>query len=345
MFYSLYKMSPLVAALALAACGGGEDNANSTNVTTSTNITISTDNQQAVATEVASNAIQFANSTLASANVSVVSAASLSKRAASVALMAQATETATTRDGISIGVGAPQNCVGGGTATANYGDTNSNNEWDNNESGTLVFTNCVIEAGVVFNGSMARTYSKTVILGSGGSTTQTTKLTPTSLKISVNGVATELVSGQINVVTTTTSTSQSDNYKTTALKVKVTQNSKVANFTVEEDVNVIRSPLTAATKTVTGSGKITADNAKINGYVSFTISESEPMVISTTEPISVTSGQLVITGSRQTALYISFGTPSAQQVTLQLKQDGANVGFGKIVDVGVLIQQASTAAQ
>jgi hypothetical protein len=342
----LLKTTSLTCAVLLAACGGGSDD-NMAVVNTSTQATITADNQQSIAAEVSANALQFSSSALASTNVAVASQITGSSANATpdirvllTTLSAEfaATATPVAPQATAASVSTPLTaCVGGGTATATYEDANNNTQWDNNESGNISFSACVVASGFTVNGQMARTYSKAIAVGEGGNTTQNTKLTFTNLKMSINSISTELVSGKVDINSITTITSQTDNYKTTALKVQVKQNAKTANFTLEEEVGFVRSPLNAAMKTVTGTGKITSDNTNINGFIGFAISDFEPIVMSSTEPVTVTSGQMVISGSGGTALYITFGMPNPQTATLQVKKDGQNVGTPKEVSVSALL--------
>ncbi|PTQ90626.1 hypothetical protein [Agitococcus lubricus] len=343
----IIKYSPLVLALSLAACGGGSDDSNPSSGTTQNLTTaISTANQSMVAAEVTSNALNFSRSTLGDISSATFAVAQDNQGAETLNLRVLLTDIrqimrdsaqATTPQVLAAAVSLDENCAISGKKNSSYDDKNGNQAWDVTESGTVTFTNCVMQSGgVTLNGAVKDEWLAESL------TSTTDKFTFVNLKASLNSVSTELVSGVVSYTETTTgnlqnSTLQStDRYVTTDLKVKATQNAKTENFTLNEDISLSQSSPNLNLLTITGSGVISSDNQHINGSIKFDI--TTPIVMDTTaNPVTVSAGQMTISGSGGTALYLSFATPSTGQVTLQLKKDGANVGAGQVIDVQTLL--------
>lgn len=347
------KILSLATALTFVGCGGGSgDNAfvSSNNPTT----VISAANQQLVAAEVSSNALQFTGNTLgsiASAALGVVVEPTntevmpdmrlivvnlrqlMHNKAQPLAPQVVAAEVVTT-----------ENCFAGGTQKVSFEDKNANQDWGVNETGTVIFSNCIMQTGgVALNGSVKDEF----LLDN--ATTTTDRFTFTNLKASLNGVSSELVSGVVTYTETITGSFQnstlqsSDHYVTQALKVKVTQNSFSENFTLDEDVTLSQSSPDLSKETITGSGSISSDNANINGSIKFNI--TTPIVVNSTTPVTTTSGQMTISGSGGTALYVTFAMPDTGSVTMQLTKDGANVGTQKTVPVATILASVTSAVE
>ena len=349
--YSI-KTVPFLIAITLAGCGGGSSD---NTVVTSNNPTtaISAANQQLVAAEVSSNALHFTGNTLGSIASAALGVAEQpankditpDMRLIVVNLRELMYNKAQplTPQVVSAEVVNTENCFAGGTLKVSFDDRNSNTDWDVNETGTVVFSNCVMQTnGVALNGSVKDEY----LLDN--ATTTTDRFTFTNLKASLNGIVSELVSGVATYTETITGSFQnstlqsSDHFVTQALKVKVTQNSVTENFTLDEDLTLSQSLPDLTKETITGSGSISSDNANINGSIKFNI--TTPIVVNSTTPVTASSGQMTISGSGGTALYVTFAMPDTGSVTMQLTKDGANVGTQKTVPVATILASVTSAA-
>lgn len=336
MSHSAFKVLPLILALGLAACGGGSDDSTSTTVKTSgATGTITTDNQTVVATEVADNAFAFSTSTLSQTNVAV--SVGTTEAAPNMGQFINQV----VQDGITIVVQNPATatltpvttCAGGGTATLTYDDKNANEQWDETESGSFVFANCVLTTGAVVNGKLDETYTR---IAANGEVGKQYSLVFTNLKMTKGTVSSELVSGSMGFTDKTSATTASKLYKTTELKVKVSGSKVTENFSLNEDIAITNALSNTTVKTITGNGSIKTDNANINGSVTFKISDSEPVVIDTVAK-KANSGLMTISDSNGLVLYVSFAVPEAGSVTLQLKKDDANVGKSVVIPVSTLM--------
>ena len=348
-----YNALSVVLGLSLVGCGGGDSSINSTSTTTITEA-----NQTFVAAEVSTNALQFTGNlvssvalvafgtdektpqTLASQNVRLV----LADMPQVIRQNAQAVVPQALSDGIIVSVTGNQNCAGGGIKKTIFDDKNGNQQWDVYETGTATFFNCTLQVGgVTLNGVI---YDEFLLENS---TTTTDKLTFKNLKINnTNGTVVELASGIVVYSETITGNIQNlslkstDQFVTQNLTVKVTATNQLASFVLNEDVSFSQSAPNLNLKTISGNGVIDSDNVNFKGAVKFDI--TTPIVVSVTEPVSVSAGQMVITGSGDTVLYVSFATPNTSNATLQLKKDGVNVGNPKVVSASVLLSGVSEAS-
>lgn len=337
------KISPLVFALNLVACGGGSSDAvviASNNPTTA----ISAANQQLVAAEVSANALKFTGNTLGSIADAALSVATESANAEAIPnmrlivvslrdLMRNKAQPLTPQV-VAAEVVTTDSCVAGGTMKTTFDDKNANTEWDVNETGTVSFSNCVMQTdGSVINGSVKDEF----LLESPTMTTD--RFTFTNFKVSFKSLTSELVSGTATYTKTTTGSLQNatlksaDHFVTQALKVKMTVGSggQSENFTLDEDVTFSQSSPNLTLQTITGTGSINSDNTNINGSVKFDI--TTPIVVTSSEQTTVSSGQMTISGSGGTALYLTFAMPDTGSVTMKLTKDGAPVGTQKTVSV------------
>lgn len=354
MIHFVYKVLPILLTVSLVGCGGSGDNivVNSNSPTT----TITETNQTFVAAEVSNNALQFTDNLLGGVTLTVLAFDEQTPQTIAnhnmrliVADMrqimrqdAQAVVPQTLADGIVISVTANKSCASGGTKKTVFDDKNGNKQWDVNETGTVTFVNCTLQAGgVTLNGTVIDEF----LLDSLSTTTD--KFTFANLKASSGGMVSELVSGTVMYSETITGSIQNlslkstDQFVTQNLKVKVTQNNKAANFILNEDVSFSQSAPNLNLKAMSGRGVIDSDNINIKGSVKFDI--TTPIVVSVTEPVNVSAGQMVITGSGGTVLYVSFATPNTNSATLQLKKDGVNVGIPKVVSASGLLAGVSAA--
>ena len=354
MIHFFYKVLPILLTVSLVGCGGGDSSITSTPTTT-----ITEENQTFVAAEVSTNALQFtgnllgsvalvafgadekAQQTLASQNVSLI----VSDMPQIIRQNAQAVVPQALSDGIVVSITGNQNCAGGGTKKTVFDDKNGNQQWDVYETGTATLLNCTLQVigGVTLNGVVNDEFLLDSL------TTTTDKLTFKNLKISnSSAAAVELVSGTVVYSETITGNIQNlslkstDQFVTQNLTVKVTSPNQLANFILNEDVSFSQSAPNLNLKAISGSGVIDSDNINFKGAVKFDI--TTPIVVSVTEPVSVSAGQMVITGSGGTVLYVSFATPNTNSATLQLKKDGVNVGNPKVVSASGLLAGVSAAA-
>jgi|GEM_PF-5376340 len=349
-----YNALSVVLGLSLVGCGGGDSSINSTPTTTITEA-----NQTFIAAEVSTNALQFTGNllgsvalvafgtdektpqTLASQNVRLI----VSDIPQMIRQNAQAVVPQALSDGIVVSITGNQNCAGGGTKKTIFDDKNGNQQWDVYETGTATFFNCTLQVigGVTLNGVVNDEFLLDSL------TTTTDKLTFKNLKISnSSGAAVELVSGTVVYSETITGNIQNlslkstDQFVTQNLTVKVTATNQLASFILNEDVSFSQSAPNLNLKTISGNGVIDSDNINFKGAVKFDI--TTPIVVSVTEPVSVSAGQMVITGSgdTDTVLYVSFATPNTSSATLQLKKDGVNVGNPKVVSASGWLSGVST---
>ncbi len=333
------KVTPLASTLLLAACGGGSSTTVSSN---GPSIDINSTNQQAVATEVNSNALQFTgsvlNDTLQGISIDSDAADHVNLRKLITTLRQQLHLRAhpVQAQAVASSVTENDNCDFGGTVTQVYSDNNNNNEWDASESGSVTFTNCIISSdGVKISGSMQDDYLSQNLA------TAVDQLTFNNLIVSKGAIATNIALGSVISTNTLTgsvmnnSLQSSDNYLTKNLSVTVSQGAKNESFTLNEDLTFTQSSPDISKQTISGHGSIKSNNANINGQVTFDI--TTPIVVSVTQPITVSAGQMTVSGTGGTALYISFATPTTGTATLQVKKDGQNVGNPKEVPVATLL--------
>lgn len=352
MNYFLYKVLPVVLAVSLVGCGDSDSNVSSNTPT----ITITEANQVLIAAEVGNNALQFSSNLLGSvafvafgtnATPQIISSQSVPVVMADMRHVirkdAQAVVPQALADGIVIGINEQNNCAGGGTKKTVFDDKNGNKQWDVYETGTATFITCTLQTGgVTLNGVVNDEF----LLDS--ATTTKDKLTFKNLKINAGSGTVELVSGTTMYTETVTGSIQNvslksiDQFVSQNLKVKVTLNNQVTSFILNEDVSFAQSAPNFNLKSISGSGVIDSDNNNFKGTVSFDI--TTPIVVSVTEPVSVSAGQMVITGSSGTVLHVSFATPNTNSATLQLKKDGVNVGNPKVVSASVLLAGVSEAS-
>lgn len=340
----MYKYSPIMFAMCLVACGGGgSDNSNNSS---SNNTTITVNSQQAVATEVVSNSLLMSGTVLESTNVAVASQSltqnalnqSLAMRELINGLKIQVEQdavavlpqvlAATTASTKSLAVCAT------GSADANYTDSNGNGEWDVNESGSVVFTNCVVSSGFTLNGKFTETYTG----GTKKSPTNETSLVFENLVASKDGFSNNLVSGQALITTTITTSGTTERYKTTDLKIATTANSKTVTSIVNEDLTIVEA-FNSTNEIITGSGTLNSSSTNIGGTVEFTITKD--ITLSTVEPISITTGQMTIKAASGASLLVDFATPTTGSVTLTLTVAG-QTSAPKVVNVSEIIQAAAT---
>lgn len=340
MSQTLFKASSLTCALWLAACGGGSSN--STVNSNGPTVDISSSNQQAVATEVNSNALQFTGSVLddtlqsISIDSTAVDHVNLRKLITTLRQQLHLQAHPVQAQAVASSITVTDNCDFGGTVTQVYNDNNNNNEWDASESGSVTFTNCTISAdGVKISGSMQDDYVSQNLA------TAVDQLTFNNLTVSKGVISTNIASGSVTSTNTLTgsvmsnSLQSSDNYLTKNLSVTVSQGAKSESFTLNEDLTLTQSSPDISKQTISGHGSIKSNNANINGQVTFDI--TTPIIVSVAQPMTVTAGQMTISGSGGTALYISFATPTTGTATLQVKKDGQNVGNPKEVPVATLL--------
>lgn len=341
----MYKYSPIVLAICLAACGGGSDDSSNSNATNTTP-TISLETQQAIASEVVSNALLMSGTVLESTNVAVASqitgqqaiSQSLAMRDLVSSLKLEVEQQATPSQpqvlaaAIATGTKTLPSCSSG-SADATFTDSNGNGEWDVNESGSVVFTNCVVSSGFTLNGKFTETYTG----GTKKSPTNETSLVFENLVASKDGFSNKLISGTARILTTLTKTGTTENYKTTDLSIETTANSKTVASTLNEDLTIVET-LGSTTEVITGYGSLKSSSTNINGTLEFVISKD--ITLSTVDPISITAGQLTIKATTAASLVVDFATPSKQQVTLTLTAGGQT--SSKVVDMSAIIQAAAT---
>lgn len=341
----MYKYSPIVLAICLAACGGGSDDSSNSNATNTTP-TISLETQQAIASEVVSNALLMSGTVLESTNVAVASqitgqqtiSQSLAMRDLVSSLKLEVEQQATPSQpqvlavAIATGTKTLPSCSSG-SADATFTDSNGNGEWDINESGSVVFTNCVVSSGFTLNGKFSETYTG----GTKKSPTNETKLVFENLVAAKDGFSNKLVSGQALITTTLTSSGTTEKYKTTDLKIETTANNKTVTSILNEDLTIVEA-FNSTNEVITGSGSLKSSSTNINGTLEFVISKD--ITLSTVDPISITAGQLTIKATTAASLVVDFATPSTQQVTLTLTAGGQT--SSKVVDMSAIIQAAAT---
>ena len=341
----MYKYSPIVLAICLAACGGGSDDSSNSNATNTTP-TISLETQQAIASEVVSNALLMSGTVLESTNVAVASqitgqqaiSQSLAMRDLVSSLKLEVEQQATPSQpqvlaaAIATGTKTLPSCSSG-SADATFTDSNGNGEWDINESGSVVFTNCVVSSGFTLNGKFSETYTG----GTKKSPTNETKLVFENLVAAKDGFSNKLVSGQALITTTLTSSGTTEKYKTTDLNIETTANNKTVTSILNEDLTIVEA-FNSTNEVITGSGSLKSSSTNINGTLEFVISKD--ITLSTVDPISITAGQLTIKATTAASLVVDFATPSKQQVTLTLTAGGQT--SSKVVDMSAIIQAAAT---
>lgn len=341
----MYKYSPIVLAICLVACGGGSDDSSNSNATNTTP-TISLETQQAIASEVVSNALLMSGTVLESTNVAVASqitgqqaiSQSLAMRDLVSSLKLEVEQQATPSQpqvlaaAIATGTKTLPSCSSG-SADATFTDSNGNGEWDINESGSVVFTNCVVSSGFTLNGKFSETYTG----GTKKSPTNETKLVFENLVAAKDGFSNKLVSGQALITTTLTSSGTTEKYKTTDLNIETTANNKTVTSILNEDLTIVEA-FNSTNEVITGSGSLKSSSTNINGTLEFVISKD--ITLSTVDPISITAGQLTIKATTAASLVVDFATPSKQQVTLTLTAGGQT--SSKVVDMSAIIQAAAT---
>lgn len=341
----MYKYSPIVLAICLVACGGGSDDSSNSNATNTTP-TISLETQQAIASEVVSNALLMSGTVLESTNVAVASqitgqqaiSQSLAMRDLVSSLKLEVEQQATPSQpqvlaaAIATGTKTLPSCSSG-SADATFTDSNGNGEWDINESGSVVFTNCVVSSGFTLNGKFSETYTG----GTKKSPTNETKLVFENLVAAKDGFSNKLVSGQALITTTLTSSGTTEKYKTTDLNIETTANNKTVTSILNEDLTIVEA-FNSTNEVITGSGSLKSSSTNINGTLEFVISKD--ITLSTVDPISITAGQLTIKATTAASLVVDFATPSKQQVTLTLTVGGQT--SSKVVDMSAIIQAAAT---
>lgn len=341
----MYKYSPIVLAICLVACGGGSDDSSNSNATNTTP-TISLETQQAIASEVVSNALLMSGTVLESTNVAVASqitgqqaiSQSLAMRDLVSSLKLEVEQQATPSQpqvlaaAIATGTKTLPSCSSG-SADATFTDSNGNGEWDINESGSVVFTNCVVSSGFTLNGKFSETYTG----GTKKSPTNETKLVFENLVAAKDGFSNKLVSGQALITTTLTSSGTTEKYKTTDLNIETTANNKTVTSILNEDLTIVEA-FNSTNEVITGSGSLKSSSTNINGTLEFVISKD--ITLSTVDPISITAGQLTIKATTAASLVVDFATPSKQQVTLTLTAGGQT--SSKVVDMSAIIQPAAT---
>ena len=301
------KVAPFIVTLTLAACGGGSSDSVTVGASGPTTA-ISAVNQEAVATEVSSNALQFTGSVLNT--VALMSAeATPVETVAGINMQAQ---IRTIRDymhqqaqpTVAQAVGAviesQENCDVSGTVKVSFDDKNGSKDWDVGESGTAVFSNCLFTSdGLTLNGAVQDEYIAQ------DKTTTTDKFTFSNLKASKDGLSSELggsMSYSESVNLSGQTVQSTDRFVTQDLTVKVSQNSRSENFTLNEDVSFAASSASPHQQTISGSGVITSNNSNINGSVKFDI--TTPIIVNNNvQPVTVTAGQMTISGR-----YASGGT-------------------------------------
>jgi len=343
----MYKYSPIMLAMCLAACGGGSDDSNNNSGTNNTSSTISVATQQAVATEVISNALLMSGTALESTNVAVASQSvaqntlnqSLAMRDLIESLKLEVEQQATPIQAQALAVATTTGTktlpsCSSGTADAVYTDTNGNSEWDVNESGSVNFSNCVVASGFTLNGKFIETYTG----GTKKSPTNETLLSFENLIASKDGFSNKLVSGTARILTTLTKTGTTENYKTTDLSIETTANSKTVASIVNEDLTIVET-LGSTTEVITGYGSLKSSSTTINGTMDFKITKD--IYLSTVEPISISAGQMTLTATSGASLLVDFATPSTGSVTLTLTVAG-QTSSPKVVNVSELIQAAAT---
>lgn len=342
----MYKYSPIVLAICLAACGGGSDDSSNSNATNTTP-TISLETQQAIASEVVSNALLMSGTVLESTNVAVASqitgqqaiSQSLAMRDLVSSLKLEVEQQATPSQpqvlaaAIATGTKTLPSCSSG-SADATFTDSNGNGEWDVNESGSVVFTNCVVSSGFTLNGKFTETYTG----GTKKSPTNETSLVFENLVASKDGFSNKLISGTARILTTLTKTGTTENYKTTDLSIETTANSKTVASTLNEDLTIVET-LGSTTEVITGYGSLKSSSTNINGTMDFKITKD--IYLSTVEPISISAGQMNLTATSGASLLVDFATPTTGSVTLTLTVAG-QTSAPKVVNVSEIIQAAAT---
>jgi hypothetical protein len=343
--YSI-KTLPFVVAITIVGCGGGSSD---NTVVTSNNPTtaISAANQQLVAAEVSANALKFTGNTLGSIADAALSVATESANAEVIPnmrlivvnlrdLMRNKAQPLTPQV-VAVAVEMSENCFAGGTMKTSFDDKNANTEWDVNETGTVSFSNCVMQDGSVINGSVKDEFLLE------NPTTTTDRFSFTNFKVSFMSLTSELVSGTATYTKTTTASLQNatlksaDHFVTQALKVKMMVGSggQSESFILDEDVTFSQSSPNLTLQTITGTGSINSDNTNINGSVKFDI--TTPIEVTSSQPTTANAGQMTISGSGGTALYVTFAMPDTGSVTMQLTKDGTSVGTPKIVPVASIL--------
>lgn len=341
------KILSLAVAFTFVGCGGGSSD-NTVVASNNPTTTISAANQQLVAAEVSANALRFTGNTLggiASAALGVAAQPTNTDVAPDMRLIVvnirelmHNKAQPLTPQVVAADVVNTESCFAGGTIKVSFDDKNANTDWDVNETGTVVFSNCVMQTnGVVLNGSVKDEYLLENV------TTTSDRFTFTNLKASYNGLASELVSGVVTYTETTTGSVQnatltsSDHFVTQALKVKMSVGggTQSENFTLDEDITLTQSSPNLTQQTITGKGSISSDNTNINGSVKFDI--TVPIVMTSSQPITASAGQMTISGSGGSALYVTFAMPDTGSVTMQLTKDGTSVGAPKTVPIATIL--------
>lgn len=311
--------------LVLSACGGG-----SASAPFAPSVEVTAANQQAVAVEVNSNAVNFTGTlndiVPAVAVVSADAAPPFSLREVLRDLTHEAMTRATPEPDRPVAVVQSRQggCPYGGTYAAALADSNGNGHADAGEAVSAQFNACAFTAGMPVNGGMQ------AVANAAGDIT----VTFNQLQVSESSYTTTVTSGAMTLSEPDPGITVTEHFSLSNLAVTVAAQAGTRHFILNEDLTLV-VPVAGGSgvTSVSGSGNILSDNANLAGGVSFDIGSP---ILKNTARSSVQGGAMTISGSAATVLYLSFAVPDNQSVTLLLKKDGQSIAVPKVVSWSAL---------